>query len=180
MKRILLDCDGILADFYNPYLKFINNHLGSNYCQNDISTWEALDCLNLQHLSEIVKCHVKSEGFCLNIPPYEESIEGFNKLKEICHVVIVTSPTTSKFWFYERLQWLEKYFNIDPHDVIFAKQKHLICGDMLIDDYVKNCIDWIKEHPTKKVAIWDRPWNKNCDIPILRLKDWNNLYEILK
>jgi predicted RND superfamily exporter protein len=73
----------VLADFQSEALNIVNELLDSNYKIDDITDYyiqRLLPCDNLKNrFYEILN----SSNIVLNLKPFEEAIEGFNKLKEI-------------------------------------------------------------------------------------------------
>jgi 5'(3')-deoxyribonucleotidase len=84
--------------------------------------------------------------------------------------VIVTSPLLdyeggggrldSLFWVHERLQWLKRHFGFEPHEIVFTSQKHLIRGDVLVDDHQEH----VEKFPGRGV-LWAKPHNLQSQHP---------------
>lgn len=60
-------------------------------------------------------------------------------------VFFVTSPIlTMRSWVYTRTQWLKKHFDATERDMVFTKSKHVVRGDVLVDDKPENVLEWAK------------------------------------
>lgn len=157
---VLLDCDGVLANFIQATLDGLQSVMPHNLTHDSITTWEVFDSFPQeaqQHRSSVY-AYLKKEGGCLGIPLYPGSQGGVARLQNIADVIIVTSPFKgSKTWTHEREQWLEEYFNIEHTEVIHAKRKEFVRGDFLIDDKPENLQSWREAHPDGKPIYWKNP-----------------------
>jgi 5'(3')-deoxyribonucleotidase len=137
-KRILLDCDGVLADFCSLCFDFIEKNTGKKFAYEDVTQWDIFEALNVKHLENDFRSYIAEGGKCLEIKPYHESIAAINDLKKDFEIVVVTSPLNVASWVVERTQWLKKHFDFKKEDVIFATRKECVSGDFIIDDHVEN------------------------------------------
>jgi hypothetical protein len=69
---LLLDCDGILANFIGACLNLLEEELGVQpYSHDDIQTWDLFDSLpKHRHLRHAIYNELKKPLGCLNIPVY--------------------------------------------------------------------------------------------------------------
>lgn len=169
-KPILVDVDGVLANFVGAVLDFINEKHGTILTPDDIH-----DDLNKSipqyYDNDLIK-FITSKGFCQTLqvlPGAKEAIDKFksNNFK----IIFVTSPyLNAPTWTYDRLKWLKKHFGAKRDDVIFARNKKYIDGLTLIDDLPRNCIEWHNyQNSLIGATLFSRPWNK---------KYHKNLYSI--
>jgi len=179
---ICLDCDGVLADFQSEALNIVNELLDSNYKIDDITDYyiqRLLPCDNLKNrFYEILN----SSNIVLNLKPFEEAIEGFNKLKEIANIHILTAPLlTYPNWIKHRNLWLQKYFKIDPKLVIHTHAKYMIYSDFFVDDKPENIIEWKDKNSYGNAILWKQKYNENEKIDdVYHFNDWNKLIELVK
>jgi 5'(3')-deoxyribonucleotidase len=166
--RVLLDVDGVLADFPSAALRYINGvgPLPFPVTLNDVTEHDILDCLGLSALQERFDRWCAEVELCRNLPVYPGAQDFVLSLRTFAEVVIVTSPYSAvPNWCHQRIEWLKEHFGIEKRDVIFAKRKELVMGDILIDDKAAN-VDAFLQAPTKGSAVvFDQPWNRRCDIP---------------
>lgn len=156
--NILLDCDGVLADFPGGVVKAVNQFYSTNWKTSDIKTWDIGQSLGLP--TDIIDEIASQPGFCLDLEPYPEALEAVKKLKTLGDVWIVTSPHKSKTWCWERIKWCERHLDISYKRVINASDKRLISGDLFLDDKPANLENWCNDQ--KGVALlWDQTWNRD-------------------
>lgn len=71
-------------------------------------------------------------------------------------VYLVTATNPLKTGLREKLTVASKATGVDKHHIITCNDKHLLIGDIMIDDYTKNIDDTL----CKDCWLVDRPWNK--------------------
>lgn len=71
-------------------------------------------------------------------------------------VYLVTATNPLKTGLREKLTVASKATGVDKHHIITCNDKHLLIGDIMIDDYTKNIDDTL----CNDCWLVDRPWNK--------------------
>lgn len=188
---LLLDVDGVLADFVSGALRVLRDISGDTIDPNTITTWEMFDSIqeSHKHYREAVYHDLKGPGGCSSLPVYSGAQEGVARLRELCDVTIVTSPFYgSKTWMHERERWLEQHFGIHHHDIIHADKKFRVHGDVFVDDKPSHLHAWsdywIGMGRDKRVqpVLWDslRNTNEVVGAGVARVKNWDELITLLK
>lgn len=72
-------------------------------------------------------------------------------------VYLVTATNPLKTGLREKLTVASKATGVDKHHIITCNDKHLLIGDIMIDDYTKNIDDTL----CNDCWLVDRPWNKS-------------------
>ena len=153
MVRVLLDVDGVLADFCSPVLEW----LGFAGEHHRIVEHDILKCFDLEHLQTELNDFCGRGGFCEGLVVHDGAVEFVERLRKNFEVVVVTSPYVEiRGWEQDRRAWLKRHFGFEKRDVVFASRKSLVSGDFLVDDYPKN----FEEFRGEKILI-DRPWNRS-------------------
>lgn len=139
---ILLDVDGVIADFYGAVARvlYLNNS-----SRPQATKWDFIDDLKRQRPGDykVYKQRSSQPSFCLGIDPYDGAADFVNRLREYGEVVAVTSPLTHcPTWCAERRDWLMTNFAFSPDDIIFARRKELVVGDIFIDDKYEHLNAW--------------------------------------
>lgn len=157
MTRILLDVDGVVADFVGSfraeaqklYEHDLANGLGAEWAEYATSTgkptdWDLRKSLGLTTAQESrVWEAVCKPGFATTLetlPKAKEAVLLFKKLG--LDVVFLTAPCPgSPTWAYDRKQWLEQHFGT-PVRVISTHEKECVYGDIFVDDKLANIEVW--------------------------------------
>lgn len=157
--RILIDVDGVLADFVGGLCRELNA-MGYRRRPEDFRHW----CLNRTlppgELGDADGV-AKTWRFCLNLEWYEGAIAFVKALQSAGEVTAVTAPYAgSTYWMHERADWLTPV--ISPRDVVFTygERKRDIRGDVLIEDHPGNASAWLNANPEGFAILIDRPWNQ--------------------
>lgn len=157
LKTILVDVDGVLANFYPAMLMVLRNNIEKNYPYekillnmipkyDDIREYWIENRLKQEHVSAIKKELTKS-SFWRNLPEIEDAIWGVNKLKEMGYdILFVSTPTIEcRDWERVRLEWLQNKFEwVTKKHLLPVFSKEYVDGDMMIDDYQGNVSKWLK------------------------------------
>jgi 5'(3')-deoxyribonucleotidase len=121
-----------------------------------------------------------ASGFARHLDVYPGAIDGVRRLQQIAEVYIVTSPWNSNpTWCHDREAWLERHFGIPHARVIHTSAKHLIAGDVLVDDKTSTCDQWRAAWPSGVAVLWSTLHNRRdlWDGPCT--SDWDHLIEIV-
>lgn len=110
-KRIYVDMDGVLCNFYKAAKQALTKNPKQKYPQ---AQW----------------------GFFLKLEEIPDAIDSFNKLKESYDVWILTRPSFRNVNCYtEKAQWVWDHLGYDVLEkTIISGDKSLLKGDYLIDD----------------------------------------------
>lgn len=189
---LLLDVDGVLADFLTPCLRAaaeVGPLRSVAYPEWDgrtetFPTWGVFDVIDDPEQHEAFLAEWDRIGFALDLEPYPEAQEGVALVRQFANLACVTAAprpreTRPKLWnwHWERLQWLEDHFNIPLQDVVFASRKDLVLGDVLVDDRASNVRAWAAAHPEGQAILWDQSYNQHEEVPegVVRTLDWNEV-----
>lgn len=176
--RVLLDVDGIIADFAGAAAVLMSTVTGRTITVQDIIHWEVTEILDEHHLRDACKEAMLQPGFCSSIEAYEDSLAAVEKLSEVAEVFYVTAPMhKNPTWMPERVAWLERVLNADPRHIIFAYKKHIVDGDVFVDDHPGNVESWLEHHPSKTALLWTRPYNASHSPHLRRVTSWMEVLE---
>ena len=184
--RILLDCDGVLADFVRAYLWHVNKiharRIPTAYSPDDVTQWDIASALSLSKETEDEASAIMGRpGECLKISAYLGSSEGVRMLQELGDVHIVTTPfPPSETWTSQREKWLAVHYGIPRSRVCHAYDKTIVAGDVLIDDKTSTLVAWKRAHPGGVAILWDRPWNRGDAWSGMRATSWQEVADGIK
>lgn len=171
---VLLDCDGVLADFLGEFLRSLNQYSGLNLTHDMATSWHIgrspeiarkLEDLNDGGWAlDAAWAAVKQPGFCRRIRPLPGAREAVSLLSESADVYVVTSPFSGNpTWTSERDMWLFEEMGIPPARIVHTGAKHLVRGDVFVDDREDNVAAWEAAWPLAKTFLWKVPSNGHLD-----------------
>jgi len=174
--RVLLDVDGVLANFLEPCLALINDMWGTDYKLAPLHAWNLFDHLKVpKELEDDVYYRMKKEGWCESIPVYPGAVEGVAELRRIADVHICTSPMGGRHWVHERNLWLDKHFGFKARDITHTSAKYICKANALIDDKIENLMVWNDHHPRGSALCWNQVSNTYFSYPGTRINSWSEL-----
>jgi 5'(3')-deoxyribonucleotidase len=156
---IAVDMDGVLVEQVVPVLAKLRQEMSVNLSKCDITDWEyPIGTTNIK--AEIERAET-DEKFVRQMQPIEGAVEAFRIISERFEIIIATSrDSCTDTWNHD---WLKE------HDVIHkglintrTDGKILPHVDLLIDDYIGNIEDFIRNGPLcRKAILFAQPWNKD-------------------
>ncbi len=167
--RILLDCDGVLADFVGYVLDTILEQTGREYTHADVTEWDFGNLLETAEERRALWMALKAPGVAQELRPIPGAAAAVEALRLAGHDIhVVTSPMPDcPTWTYERELWLRDYMGIERKRVIHASNKNLVAGDVLVDDNWDNVRGWVTAQPDVGDAP-RRPYGVLVDAPYNR------------
>lgn len=180
MSRILLDVDGVSADFIGKTFHDLAAEGGPRHTAEDLTEWD-LHTLVSEEWDPVMENFWHRHGWVAAMDPYPGAAEGIQRLRDAGHEVyfLTTAMHTAPYWMWERYQWLRRNMGADGRDVLFAAHKHLVGGDIFVDDKPDNILKWQKCHEGRSV-LWAQPWNRAALYPAdcVRTSRWEDLLSI--
>lgn len=78
----------------------------------------------------------------LDLEPMDGAIEAYNKLSEKYDLYVVsTAPWNNPSAWSDKRKWIEKHLPIANYRLFLTHNKHMVVGDYLIDDRIKNGVE---------------------------------------
>lgn len=160
--EILLDIDGVAANFIEGCRPIVEKMLGRRVKHDDVDQFMIEKALGLTEAQTAeLYAHVMSEGWCRALPAYAGAKEAVAEMRAHATVVPVTAHFfSSKHWVYERDEWILEHLGIPKTDVVHTHRKFQIDGDALIDDKVSHLSAWRHRHPNGKAVLLKRKYNE--------------------
>lgn len=153
--RILLDVDGVVGDLVGAICRHLPGRVEEDF------TEYAIDAKLTPVERQVVEALAHKPGFALSIPVYSGSREFVRQLSDYGAVYFLTAPWHSATWESERREWVSFHFE-RPTISCPAVYKHLISGDVLIEDRPETLLTWSDDHPRGSALLMDRPWNRSA------------------
>jgi 5'(3')-deoxyribonucleotidase len=143
---VLLDVDGVLADFTGKCLPLLRVlHENPRLQREDLHTWTLTDGLPPAKVERFY-AHCNSEGWCRDLEVLEEGRALWQWLVSLgVKVVFATAPMRGRTWRADRAMWLmDKGFLVEPSDLRFSSKKWELPGEILIDDRVDTVLQFAR------------------------------------
>lgn len=140
--RVLVDMDGVLADFEGGFLKkYRAQYPKEPYIdlEDRRGFWVSEQYEKLKPgLSEKAISIWEAKNFFLDLDPIDGAVEALKEMSSLPNtdVFICTSPIKRyKFCPYEKYAWVEKHFGHEYlEQIILTRDKTVVSADLLIDD----------------------------------------------
>ncbi len=184
---ILVDMDDVLAEFTEEWLRRYNEDYDDTITAEVFDGWDAVNSVKPECGVNILD-YFKAPGIYRHLKPKAGSQAVMQELIDLgAEVMIVTdSPMGCTFggqdWkgsnpTDDKRAWLMEHFPMIPvENVIVARKKWFVIGDVLIDDKPAT-IEKFQEMNRKIIAM-EMPYNRKTPAR-LRAKTWEDVREIL-
>lgn len=161
--RVLLDCDGVLADFVSAMLEAC----GSSLQPDEITDWGIFDLIGSADGDDVRRkalAIADDPDFWRSLPVIPLAQENVaHMMASDSEVFVVTSPWEScKGWDVARRQWLAEHFGIDRYHVVITPAKHVVSGDFFLDDKPEHVRAW-RANNRGFAVLYDAPYNQGAD-----------------
>lgn len=177
-KIILVDMDGVLADFeerfFEAWKKKFPQHL---YIPPEKRKTFLLTDTYPNGLEKDIKNIFSTPGFFLNLKLIPGGKEALQKMQALGHEVLICTSPISRYenCVLEKYHWVAKNLGFEwTKRMIVTKDKTLVSGDILIDDKPKHTG---LRKPAWKHVLFDAPYNQHVKA-LLRIT-WNDWEKIL-
>ncbi len=180
--RILVDMDGVIADFEKGFLDtYRNYHPDKYFVPLEQRTTFYVKEQYPNELQPLVEEIYLAKGFFLSLPPIEGSLEALAELTSLGDEInICTSPLLSNpFCVQDKYDWVINHLGKDWTDkIIVSKDKTIIHGDYLIDD--KPDILGVQE-PSWRHILYSQPYNQQVNSEHrITWRNWKSVIDSLR
>lgn len=175
MKTVLIDMDGVLADFDRSVFEILKSEYPDVKINYDRLNFYMVNDYSNKKVKEIVRSIPERANFFLTLPIMPNALQGVQRIIDLgYHPRICSSPLKSNLTCgKDKLRWLQN--NLAAHfgqdivtEAIITSDKYLSDGLALIDDKsaIKNAAE-----ATWTQIVFHHPYNANIETEF-RIKDW--------
>jgi 5'-nucleotidase len=133
--RILIDMDDVMADAVERFFGWYERDFGVRYTRADIHGRKLYEIVPPEH-RQTVLMYPHQKGFFKDLPVIENAKEIIEVLNNVHEIYVVSAAMEFKHSLYDKFEWLDEHFPFIPWKRrVFCGDKHLIKGDVLIDDH---------------------------------------------
>ena len=179
-KTILCDVDEVINNLVEKILVEYNKQYNDSLTLNDITDWEVKKFIKPE--CENIFTEFGTDEFLSSLELLPKAKEVIGKLMAKYNFYFVTSTYPDHVRVKD--EWLKR--NIPQYDsgmLVVCRDKHLVHGDILIDDCIGNfTLDHTKDSPVKYNFIFDKPWNRSVqedNTKNFRVHGWDEIYELI-
>lgn len=170
---IFVDMDEVLADTYQAHIDLYNQEFSENFIKADTQGKEFWMCVPEAH-QQNVKDHARRIGFFRDLKVMQHSQEVLQELSEEHEVYIASAAMQFPDSLKEKSDWLDEHFSfLDWRYRILCGHKHILKGDVLIDDRAYNLQNFVG-----RSLIFNSPHNVD-DSEFERVSNWLEIGEKL-
>ncbi|MDO5444156.1 MAG: hypothetical protein Q4F31_00860 [Eubacteriales bacterium] len=171
---ILIDMDDVLECLVAGWVKYLNIHFHTDVAPEDVTDWDV--SLSFPMLTKEQVYSVETDDSLWDyVKPMPGADEALRKLMDDGHTIYVVTATKYQTLKAKMEKVLFRYFPyLTWNQVIITGNKHMIRGDVLIDDAPHNMTgDFVK-------LLFDSGHNRNFDeksVGAIRVHGWQEAYE---
>jgi len=172
----LVDMDGTLADYDGAMARDLAKLASPEETSEAIGYGHDHE----DHIWERMKM-IKSNGdWWENLPRLALGFEILDLLEELgfYRSVLTQGPKTNAVAWSHKVKWCFK--NIPEIDITITRNKGLVYGRVLVDDYPVYIEQWLEHRPRGLVIMPAQPWNKDFSHPNVIRYDGSNMQEMRK
>ena len=155
---VLLDFDDVLFDFLGTVIKEYNKVTGANLKPSDCKTWDLSEVGDIRIFMKLIK----NPHLWDDMPEKDGSMKVVQRLINDgrWNVLICTACTTLEEYLVKVKMIEDRIPGFDLAKIINIADKHLVRGDIIVDDKVEN-LDKCARYDMKCVLM-DAPHNQGC------------------
>lgn len=168
-KIALFDLDGTLADYAGELAKEFNkikHPSEQDYTRDDFGKHDG----NWEYVEKRRHFITERGEFWENLQKLEDGFKIFDLCGKIGFrpMVLTQGPATKPEAWSHKLIWCQKH--LPNVDVTITRDKGLVYGRVLVDDWPEYALRWLEHRPRGLVVMPARSWNKDAYHPnILRV-----------
>ena len=177
-----IDIDNTITNMNRIWLQYINREYETNYKYSDITHWDFFEGLAMEGTDTFK--FLELDEFWESTTIYPNAVKVIEALVLAGHdIFLVTATDILNPSLQTKFFHVLKHFDptlISRSNIIITQDKSIISGDVLIDDKLETCQEWLRRG--KAVYMPEQPWNtefnpnSNCNqLSIFDSEDGDNM-----
>lgn len=174
-KIALFDLDDTLADHNN----ILNKNLDEIKAPGE-PDYTRHDANEPDYVKARKKMIRSQPGWWANLPILQSGWDILNVVRQFTDFrihVLTKGPWSNSYAWTEKFQWVEKHLGSDA-ELTITKDKGLVYGALLVDDFPDYASAWLKYRPRGAVIMPAHEWNKDFSHPRVLRYTGDNLDEV--
>lgn len=141
MQRVIVDMDEVIADPMTEMIHWYRNEFSLDVDYSKMKgSW--LPGFPEQH-QHLVRERLFSPGFFRNLPVMKDSVPVLKEMNQLYEIFVVSAATEFPNSLNEKYEWLMEHFPFFSwKQLVLCGDKRLISGDYMIDDHVRNLVNF--------------------------------------
>jgi 5'-nucleotidase len=169
--RVWIDLDSVIYDLHTPWLSQHNAEYPNHILRiEDHKGWDAQKACNDVNCGANIYSYFNKPETWLNGKPIDNCVEVIERWQQedIADIGILTT-TPNALAAQLKLQWINQYLpTIKDVIIVNGHLKHLIVGDVLIDDGIHNL-----ENFNGLKILYNQSWNQDSNF--VRANNWTEV-----
>ncbi|MBC7849506.1 MAG: 5'(3')-deoxyribonucleotidase [Chitinophagaceae bacterium] len=142
MERVIVDMDEVIADPMGEMVQWYTEKYGLAVDYSKMINTGWIKGFPEQHQQECMQ-RLLSPGFFRNLPVMTGSQQVLEEINKRYELFIVSAAIEFPNSLKDKVEWLNDYFPfITWRQIVLCGDKKLISGDHMIDDHVRNLINF--------------------------------------
>lgn len=154
----LIDLDGTLADFDGAMLSCMRKI--SHPSEGDVESKLVNQSTEPEYIRERRRLIKNMPGFWRELPRLERGFEILHAVEKLDYdpIVLTNGPKKHQAAWQEKKDWCD--LNVPHLPVIVGRDKGLVYGKVLVDDWPEYIVRWLEWRPRGLVIMPAQPWNE--------------------
>ena len=171
---VLIDADGVLEDLSQKWVVYLNEIYVTSVRFEDLTEWDMTAAFPSLTREQVYRIDWDEE-FYSRLEPIPGAVDAVRRLLDDGHEIYVVTTTPYRAVKAKLERAIFPYFPfLTWKNIIVTANKHLIRGDVLIDDGIHNLLggDYWK-------ILVTAPYNKDYDAEangMIRVSSWEEIY----
>lgn len=180
MGIVLCDVDGPLADLHPEWLRLYNRDWDDHLSPGDVTAWE-IDQFVKPACGKRIYDYLRDPFLYDSVAVVPGALEGLRAIRDMGHRLVFLTAANEDM-VRPKARWLMRHrivrgTHAGMKNVVFAQDKSLVMGDVLIDDYPVNLL----ASSARVKILWDAPHNRSWDNGgLVRVHAWDKVVATIR